>query len=259
MLLASPWLLFALPPFAHTGLLLQAVLFIASWQTQVFGHTFNYLWTISIYSGLGFFPFQFHWTLPVFSQNFFNCNTVCCCSPYFSSFLFFYFHLFHVSLSSLTNSGEHFSTAALSVHLHREGSKFNLSVLNAPFTWKEINGTVRLGFYLRPHTKMSSFWCTVISPSLVVSLLPVFPLKLDLRFTFMPMECTVEMIRVTSACCSGKGVVLIFRSVLKYIIFPESLPILKSCCFPLLVLPFLWLVKLDCIWTNSFITSLTFL
>lgn len=33
--------------------------FIASWQTQVLGHTFNNLWTISIYSGLGFFPFSF--------------------------------------------------------------------------------------------------------------------------------------------------------------------------------------------------------
>lgn len=259
MLLASPWLLFALPPFAHTGLLLQAVYLLLAGKHKCLDiHSiifeqfpFTLVWV--------FFPFSFTEHCLYFLRTFSTAIQSAAVLPTFLLFCFFYFHIFHVSLSSLTNSGEHFSTAALSVHLHREGSKFNLSVLNAPFTWKEINGTVRLGFYLCPHTKMSSFWCTVIPPSLVVSLLPVFPLKLDLRFTFMPMECTVEMIRVTSACCSGKGVVLIFRSVLKYIIFPESLPILKSCCFPLLVLPFLWLVKLDCIWTNSFITSLTFL
>lgn len=32
--------------------------FIASWQTQALGHTFNYLWTISIYSAFAFLPFS---------------------------------------------------------------------------------------------------------------------------------------------------------------------------------------------------------
>lgn len=40
---------------------------------------------------------------------------------------------------------------------------------------------------------------------------------------------------------------------------PRELASAQSCCFPLLVLPSLGLVKHVCIWTDSFITSLMFL
>lgn len=51
----------------------------------------------------------------------------------------------------------------------------------------------------------------------------------------------MEMIRVTSAYCSGEGVFLIFRSVLKYVIFPESLPMLRVAAFHCLFsLPSSW-------------------
>lgn len=96
--------------------------------------------------------------------------------------------------------------AALSVHLHWEGSKFNFSELNASFTRKEINGMGRLGFYLLQHTKMS-FFLMYSNLSLPCGFTHLFlPLKPDLCFTFTPMECTEEMIRVTSAYSSGKGV-----------------------------------------------------
>lgn len=101
MLLASPWLLSALPPFAHTGLLLQAVylllagkgkrLDIHSIILEQFPFTQVLLFSLSVSLN----------TACIFSE-LFQLNTISFCSPYFF-FLSFFLSIFSMfPLSSLT-------------------------------------------------------------------------------------------------------------------------------------------------------------
>lgn len=94
-------------------------------------------------------------------------------------------------------------------------------------------------FTYSPTPKWICFWCTAVSPFLVV--LPGFP---------------VELLCQWSAVWGWEGSFLL---AVRYGIFPETMPTTQTCCFLLLVLPSLLPVKHDCIWTNSFIKSLIFL
>lgn len=192
--------------------------------------------------------FQLQYCLLLFSLVFFFVVVL-------SFFFLSHFPCFHYA--SLLNSGDYFSTAALSVHLHWEGSEFNLSVLNAPFSWEEINGSGRLGFYLLPHTKMSFF--------LMYSNLPLpcgftptcFSIKtwLKLYFHANGVHCGDDMGHFCFLFRWRCGFDLQIGSQVCNL--PWELACTQSCCFPLLVLPSLWLVH-DCIWTNSFMTWETF-
>lgn len=87
--LGSPCLLWV-PPCAlaacfHRQCIYCWLAHASTWTyIQLSLNNFHLLWFCS-------FPFQFHWTLPAFSQSFFNCNTACLCSPCFFFLLSFFF------------------------------------------------------------------------------------------------------------------------------------------------------------------------
>lgn len=227
--------------------------FIASWQMRALGHTFNYLWTISIYSSVAFLPFSFtEHCLHFLSLS--ACSAACCCSLSFFFFFFFFSSVFSlISLSSLTElywPCPHycpFCTFALRrAQAYPQCVKCSLHLIGNQ--WYRQSGV--------SPPKCLSFWCTVISASLVVSLLSVFPFKLDLTLYFYTGEVHCGDNKGHS-CLPCRWRCAADQVLLKYVIFPVSCA-LRHCC-PLLLLPPLWLAKHISVWTNSSITSLMFL
>lgn len=77
--------------------------FIAVWHTPALGHTFNYLWTISIYSGFALFPFSFTEHCLYFLRAFSTATqSVCVLAACLLACFFFLFTFSVFSLSSLT-------------------------------------------------------------------------------------------------------------------------------------------------------------
>lgn len=108
-----------------------------------------------------------------------------------------------------------------------------------------------------PHQNVFLF--DVISPSLVVSLLPGFPLQLDSCFTFTPMGVHYGDDKGHFCLLFGWRCVFDLQISSQVQNLPWEPTYTQTCCFPLLVLPSLTLVQHNCMWTNPFITSLTFL